>query len=45
MQSNVVKEMGAETAGTLGHINNEMKQVNLLDPKPQPDIPLIVAEN
>lgn len=25
MQSNVVKETGVETAGTLSHINNEMK--------------------
>lgn len=38
MQSNVVKEAEVETGGTLGHRNNEMKQVNLLDPKPQPDI-------
>ena len=45
MQSNVVKETGVETAGTLGHINNEMKRMNLLDPKTQPDIPLVFAEN
>lgn len=45
MQSNVVKEAVIETGDTIGHRNNEMKQVNVLDPKPQPDIPLIVAEN
>lgn len=45
MQSNVVKETEVETADTLGHINNEMRQMNTLDPKYQPDIPLIVAEN
>ena len=45
MQSNVVKETGVEAAGTLGHINNETKQINLLDLKTQPDMPLIVAES
>lgn len=45
MQSNGVKEAGVERGGALGHRNNGMTQVNLPDPKPQPDIPLIVAEN
>lgn len=45
MQNNVVKETGVETAGTLSHINNEMKQMNLLDPKTQPDIPLVFVGN
>jgi len=45
MQSSVVKERGVETAGTLGLINNEMKQMNLLHPKTQPDTPVIVADN
>lgn len=45
MQTNVVKETGVETAGTLCCAKIEMQQKNLLKHKPQHDIPLTAAKN